>query len=204
MNNKIKSKQYKILKAIRNLFILLIMFLLHYGYKYRSDFVFYLEPHASSGDSNAQLKLGALYYNGYGLDKDFSKVKRDTKKGLYWIEKSASLGNVRAQSILGKIYLKGGVGVSKNYNQAMYWLIKASDNNSLDAKADLSYMYILGLGVQADEIQGIDLLKNAAHQGHERSKKALNILCNDDHVDYACEGGKQKTKPSIYVLRGDE
>ena len=58
--------------------------------------------------------------------------------------------DVTAMCELGKLYLNGKGGVSKDYNEAFRWLKKASDAGNANAMAWLSDCYEFGWGTEAD------------------------------------------------------
>ena len=74
---------------------------------------------AEQGDADAQNRLGLMYANGTGVEKDYSEVVR-------WWTKAAEQGNVNAQFNLGIIY-DLEFGVKKNQAEAVRWLTKAAE-----------------------------------------------------------------------------
>ena len=54
-----------------------------------------LRKKAEQGDAEAQERLGSIYYEGMGIEKDCSEAVK-------WWEKSAEQGNADAQFYLGK------------------------------------------------------------------------------------------------------
>jgi len=70
-------------------------------------------PLAEQGDANAQLNLGFMYDNGYGVPQDY-------KKAMTWYRQAAERGNKRAQYNLGLMY-DIGHGVAPDKVQAYMW-----------------------------------------------------------------------------------
>jgi TPR repeat protein len=70
-------------------------------------------PQAEQGDAGAQLNLGYMYSNGYG-------VPQDHKEAIKWYRRAAEQGSDRAQYNLGLMY-DGGYGVPQDYVQAHMW-----------------------------------------------------------------------------------
>ena len=68
---------------------------------------------AEQGDAGAQLNLGYMYDNGYGVTQDY-------KEAIKWYRRAAEQGNARAQYNLGLMY-DGGYGVPQDYVQAYMW-----------------------------------------------------------------------------------
>ena len=68
---------------------------------------------AEQGNAGAQLDLGFMYDNGYGVSQDY-------KEAIKWYRRAAEQGNDRAQYNLGLMY-DNGDGVPQNYVQAHMW-----------------------------------------------------------------------------------
>ncbi|MEN8206494.1 MAG: tetratricopeptide repeat protein [Pseudomonadota bacterium] len=68
---------------------------------------------AEQGDAGAQLNLGFMYDNGYGVPQDY-------RAAIKWYRKAAEQGNERAQYNLGLMY-DIGYGVQQDYVQAHMW-----------------------------------------------------------------------------------
>ena len=69
---------------------------------------------AEQGNGKAQYVLGAIYYAGKG-------VKKDYKKAVKWTRLAAEQGNSKGQYNLGSLYLNGR-GVRKDYIKAYMWV----------------------------------------------------------------------------------
>ena len=70
-------------------------------------------PLAEQGNSGAQLNLGYMYDNGYGVSRNYNEA-------IMWYRKAAEQGNHRAQYNLGLMY-EGGYGVPQDNVQAHMW-----------------------------------------------------------------------------------
>ena len=73
--------------------------------------------------------------------------------------------DVTAMCELGKLYLNGKGGVSKDYNEAFRWLKKASDAGNANAMAWLSDCYEFGWGTEADIRQAWNWANKSADLG---------------------------------------
>ena len=73
------------------------------------------------------MKLGYYYYY-YGQN-----VLKDDRKAFHRTEKSAEQDDNLSQCLLGVMYYEG-IGVLKDPKKAKYWLNKAYENGSSDAK----------------------------------------------------------------------
>lgn len=76
-----------------------------------------------------------------------------------WMD-SANGGDPEAMNYVGEIYLKG-LGTDPDYAMAMVWFKKSADKGLARAKINLGYMYEQGLGVPKDEVQAINLYRDA-------------------------------------------
>ena len=70
-------------------------------------------PLAEQGNAVAQLNLGFMYVNGYGVPQDYEEA-------IKWYRRAADQGNARAQYNLGLMY-DNGYGVPQDYIQAHMW-----------------------------------------------------------------------------------
>ena len=81
---------------------------------------------AMCGDIAAMSDLGAFYYFGLGVTKDYAAA-------LYWHRKSAELGGSSGQNNLADHY-ENGFGVAKDIEMALYWYRKAAAQGDESAK----------------------------------------------------------------------
>lgn len=77
---------------------------------------------------------------------------------------SAARGDANAEALLGKAYYEG-VGVSRNYPNALYWLNKAVAQGNADAMFILGLMYEHGRGIQQNIPRSVELFDRAAGKG---------------------------------------
>ncbi len=75
-------------------------------------------PDARKGNSYAQIKIGQMYENGWGVERDYLIAKK-------WYEQAATGGDPIAHVAIGKLYAYGR-GVMKDYNTAEAHLLKAA------------------------------------------------------------------------------
>ena len=90
-----------------------------------------LRPLAERGLAEAQLKLGLMYYNGWGVPQDFAKAVK-------WFRKAAEQGDTGGQYNLGGMYYNGQ-GVPQDYVQAHMWynLVASQDGNAAAKLRDM-------------------------------------------------------------------
>ena len=83
---------------------------------------------AQKGDAASQLIVGMRYLELQNYDQ-----------ALYWLEKSATQGNVEAQMYLGDAYARGK-GVSIDFVKAHMWLSLAAAKGGDEAKNRFEYL----------------------------------------------------------------
>jgi TPR repeat protein len=115
--------------------------------------IYWLEQSANLSNIKALLRLGELYWCGSG------KMPENTTKALTLFKKSAQLGSVKAQYMLGAILATD----KKFYNpiEAVIWYQMAADSGDVEALHNLGVMYCLGEGVKQDKKKGEELIGQA-------------------------------------------
>jgi len=114
-----------------------------------------LSPLAEQGDVEAQIKLGLMYAQGYGVPKNCDKA-------LKWYRRAAE-HDVIEQATLGLLYEQGGDDcVPKNYGEAVQWYRRAAEHGYVMAQYNLGLMYEDGRGVPQDYVQAYMWLNLAA------------------------------------------
>ncbi len=121
----------------------------------------------NKGDDDAQCRLGVVYFEGHGVDRDY-------EKGLFWFKKSAEQGNPEAQFMLGEAYFEGK-GISSSYSEAMMWLQKAAEQGHIEAQGTVGFMYFRGIGVRQDIKYGLYWFVKAAEQGFLPAQYELGL-----------------------------
>lgn len=91
-----------------------------------------LKRKAEAGDAKAQNSLGFMYYNGFGVSRDYVEAVR-------WYRKASEQGLPQAQSNLGFMYWNG-VGVNKDPGEAVKWFRKAARQGHKKAQDKLNEM----------------------------------------------------------------
>ena len=77
-------------------------------------------PPAEQGNTEAQIVLGWMYYNGEGVPQDFAEAAA-------WYRKAAKQGDAGAQTTLWEMYLHGE-GVPQDDVEAVAWHRKAAEH----------------------------------------------------------------------------
>ena len=114
---------------------------------------------AEAGDGIAQTAVGAKYYLGSGVEKDYVEA-------LKWFRKAAEQGDSDAQFNLGVMY-GTGQGVAKDYVEALKWYRKAADQGNASAQNNLGLRYANGQGVEKDRFAGASLAGQRTQPGPE-------------------------------------
>ncbi len=152
-------------------------------------------------DQIAYFETGLAYYNGAGVEKDYSEavkwfrkaaeqnhaqaqlylaacyaggegVPTDLAEAARWARKAADQNFAPAQAMLGSHYLYGW-GLPKNSSEAVKWFRKAADQNDYHAEYDLGECYRNGEGVGRDYAEAMKLYRKAAEQNYASAQRAL-------------------------------
>lgn len=129
---------------------------------------------AESGNAEAQLELGEMYFSGKGIDRDFQKAAE-------WYEKAAWQGMAHAAYRLGLIY-SNGLGTEKNEKKGQEWFARQVELLKRAVReGDGFAAFRLGLlerdKQKADEwnAKAVELLSRAAVRGDTRAAMELAL-----------------------------
>lgn len=118
---------------------------------------------AERGEAADQNKLGLIYLNGQGVDRDMVEAKK-------WLFMAAHQGSSEAQYTLGMLAMpRDG---KADMQEAMDWFRKAADQGQARSQYYLG-AYLLKRG---DNDQARILLDKAARQGHSGAQTMLSQL----------------------------
>ena len=132
---------------------------------------FYYEKAVTEDDSEAQFRLGNIYFSGMpliGIDKDYTQAAE-------WYEKSAKNGLDHAQNNLGNMYAFG-IGVGQNFEKAFYWYSQAAERMHLEAMSNVANFYYLGRGVEQNFDKAVAYHTKAANFGYANSQEVLGEM----------------------------
>jgi len=111
-----------------------------------------------------------------GEEQDISiEDDGDIAAATTYFEKSAKLGNVNAQYMLGRIYLESD-SEHENVEKALQWLGKAADNGNALAQYAMGKLYLAGNHVEKDIQKAVELFTKSAEQGNQYAQYALGKL----------------------------
>ncbi len=108
-------------------------------------------------DAPKNFNLGIRYYDGDGVDKNYTEAVKCFRK-------SAKHGYAQAQYYLGLCYAMGN-GVPKDDVEAAKWYRMAAEQGDADAQFKLGACYYNGYGVSKDYAEAIRWFRKAAEQG---------------------------------------
>lgn len=103
------------------------------------------EKLSRTGDVEAQFKLGMLYAQGLG-------VERDPRKAHELLLAAAEAGNPAAQYVVARDY-RYGIGTGRSPKVALMWLRESADRDFAPAQIALGRLYLSGDGVRRDPKQ---------------------------------------------------
>ena len=129
---------------------------------------------AEAGDVYAQTKLGVLYENGLGIN-------RNLEAAIHWYRTAAEQGHAPAQVNLGVLY-QFGTGVTQDFTLARYWYEKASAQDYPRGIGKLAYLYVTGSGGVNDVKRGIALLEKAAAGGYDEALYNLALFLRQQNT----------------------
>jgi serine/threonine protein kinase len=123
---------------------------------------------ADRGDAFAQARLGLMYLDGIGVERNEAEAAR-----LFRL--AADRGHPVAQYYLASMYATGR-GVEKNEAEAARLFRLISDMGYPAVQYQLGLMYFDGSGVEKNEAEAIRLYRLAARQGDSAAQAALRRL----------------------------
>lgn len=157
--------------------------------------IFYSKIGALHNDKNAFYNLALCYLHGYGIEKDYSTA-------FEYFKKSAKLGNISAQKILGNALMNGDYNIKKNLIEGKKWITFAAELGDVDSQVYLAKLefksqnpaasllwftkaaenndkyaqFFLGqrfIGSSDTRDEGIELLKLSAEQNYQDAQLLL-------------------------------
>ncbi len=118
--------------------------------KWAMDMPATLVAKAEAGNAESQYALALQY-----------RKKVRLVEAAWWFGKASAQGHLKAQIKLG-LMCRGGVGVKRNYGEAMKWFQKAEAQNSAVAQFNVARLYEEGWGVPKDNAAADERFRKAA------------------------------------------
>lgn len=155
----------------------------------------------TKNDAEEQYRLGKQYYEGEGVEQDYTKAvehlqkaaeqghaeaeyflghcywighgtEKNREKGIDYFRRAAERGNVEAQYQLGGCY-EFALGVKEDYKESAKWYQKAAEQGFAIAQYHLGIYYEEGIGVAQDYAEAVKWYRKAAEQGHAVAQREL-------------------------------
>jgi TPR repeat protein len=155
---------------------------------------------AESGDADAAVRLGTMYFLGLGVPKNDSQAIRwyrvaavrehvDAQfslatilygssqygEALRWFKALANRGFTQAYSHVGEMY-EHGRGTLQDYREAIVWYSKGAKTGEPASQESIGRMYATGRGVQQDFVRAHMWLNIAASGGSKTSAEGREIV----------------------------
>ena len=110
--------------------------------------------------------LADLYFEGLGVEKDYSKA-------MEYHQKALELGVKKSAEEIGSLYADGN-GVPENIDEAKKYFEIAANANYAFSWYNLGMIYLSGFGsTPKDEVKGIECLKKAADIGFRKAMETI-------------------------------
>ena len=119
----------------------------------------------------AKYELADRYYEGEGVEQDFSKAFQLFKQLVEW-------GYVPAHYRLAKMYYKGE-GINHNLEQAFYWNEKGVERGYVLSRYTLAFSYYDGKGVEQDFNNAFQLFEQLAKRGYAPAQYMLALMYHE-------------------------
>ena len=120
---------------------------------------------ANGGITVAKYKLGKMFLNGDGVEKDIPKA-------VEWLKQAALEENEFAEYALGRLYLKGEE-VEKDVFAAEEYLLKSASRGNKYAAYLLGKEYLSGENFGKDAMKAVEYLELAAEKDFEPAEYIL-------------------------------
>jgi TPR repeat protein len=139
-----------------------------------------LEEAAGTGDMNALLILGDLYYHGIG-------VRKNAEKALEYYRRGADRGSIAAFVKLGKLLLIH-TSIPIEAATICLWEEEAERHNHPGAQYLMGILHWMGVGIEGSEEEAIRFLRMAADGGVGEAIPHLQELGAFHEADIVGEG----------------
>lgn len=124
---------------------------------------------AKQGNMNAQYRLGLMYQQGQGVDRDYPKA-------IGWYREAAEQNYMDAQVNLGRM-LYNVSWLHKNYDEAIKWFSRAAEQNNAEAQYYLANLYQHGQGVTCNLKEAENWYVKALKNGDDEMKNKVVRAC---------------------------
>ena len=126
---------------------------------------------ADNDHALAQAAMGVVYCFGlYGIEQNYPLSEK-------YLKIAAEKNIADAQAYLAFLYIN-----IENYDQAIVWARKAAQSENEHAFTILGQIYMDGLGVDRDPIEGLKWYEKAADKGDADSQNLVGNLHSDNRI----------------------
>ena len=129
----------------------------------------WLTEAAEAGLVHAQYKLGKIYRDGRGVEKD-------ALLAAAWLTRAAEQGSDAASYALGALLLTGGEGLAKDILSALNWLRRSAEDGNQYAQYQLGRLLLRGEDAPREIEEAVRWLTASAEQGNRYAQYALGKL----------------------------
>ncbi|MEG1027419.1 MAG: tetratricopeptide repeat protein, partial [Oscillospiraceae bacterium] len=136
---------------------------------FKRAFISFLAMDKQNSDDKTEYRIGWMYQNGVGTDKDINKAKE-------YFEKSAKLGNEFSMYSLAKIILSEENPTKEEFIKAIEYLNKSAEKGNQSAQYTIGKIYYEGKIVPKDITKAMKLLYLSAQQGNEWANYTLGKI----------------------------
>lgn len=116
-----------------------------------------IEKAAKNGDARAQIDLGIIYFNGYGVHSNYPKA-------IEWFEKASKSGERSAHLYCGIAHFNA-ITMARDFGPAVKYFKLAAKENDRFAQYYLGLMYYKGIGVTSNLDTALEYFERAAENG---------------------------------------
>lgn len=131
----------------------------------------WFEKSAEQDIANSVRMLGVIEYQRYVNTGNDAQIRRAAEL----MRKAAGMGDATAQYNLG-VFHENGMGVERDYAEAVRWFVKAADNGDSSAQLALGRCYLKGKGVDQDYGAARRWLTLALENGESEARDELAQL----------------------------
>jgi len=124
-----------------------------------------LTSKATAGDVAAMYRLGAMYFEGQGVAKDYQQAHK-------WFEAAAARNYTPAINGLARMYIEGA-GVDRDPAVAAQFFMQGAELNDALSQFSLAELYARGAGVPRDPVAAYKWLLLASLNGHPKANVTL-------------------------------
>jgi TPR repeat protein len=131
------------------------------------------EKSAVLGNRYAQFNVALFLYYGWP-----PLEKKDMKKAVYWLERSASCHYSEACFLLGQLYETEEAKdvIPQDLKKARELYSRGSSKQHVGCMVQLAGLYLEGKGCEKDEQQAFELYERAAKLGSQKAAEEMSVM----------------------------